>query len=99
MEHPEPIPEAMGRRTASLDLAAQWRRFGRFATLVAVLTSPAAFLVFHEVIGWSVWWSLVATLVEIAAFRGLVDVLVRLVIPWPSTFGVQEDRVLEQDVV
>ena len=43
---------------ASTELADQWRRLTRAATVVALLTSPAVFVWFHEYNGWSWLWSL-----------------------------------------
>ena len=51
-----PLPRApAGNRR---QLAQQWRSLGRAATLVAVLTSPAAFVWFHKHQGWSIGWSI-----------------------------------------
>jgi len=80
-------------------LAAQWRSLSRAATLVAVVTSPAAFLFLNREVGWNVGWSLVATVFAVAAFRGLVDLGLRRVIPWPSLFGTEDARLQEEDVV
>ena len=60
------------------------------ATVVAVLTAPVAFEWLHQVHGWSVGWSLAGTFLEVIAFRGLVDVILRRFIPWPSLFGAEE---------
>ena len=84
---------------ASIELAGQWRRLTRVATLVAVITSPVAFVWFHNHIGWAWYWSLLATIGVIAAFRGLVDIGLRRMIPWPSLFGVEEGRIREEDVI
>jgi ATP-dependent Zn protease len=84
---------------ASRVLAEQWRRLARAATFVAFLTSPAVFVWFHEVKGWSVLWSLVATFFLVIAFRGLVDLLFRRAIPWPSLFGSDSRQLREEDVV
>ena len=80
-------------------LAEQWRSLRRAATFVAVLTSPAVFIVFHTFNEWSVLWSLVATFFVVAAFRGLVDLLFRRAIPWPSLFGSDSKELREDDVV
>ena len=80
-------------------LASEWRRFTRIATVVAVLTSPALFVFFHESQGWGVGWSILVTFLAVVAFRGLLDVAVRRFIPWPTLFGAEDAKTLEQDVV
>lgn len=65
----------MSQQAASL--AYEWRRLTRAATIVAVLTSPALFFVFHVGNGWSVPVSVLATFVAVIAFRGLVDVIAK----------------------
>jgi hypothetical protein len=82
----------VGRQEQQKELREQWRVLTRAATFVAVLTSPVAFTWFHSHEGWSIGWSLVATIALVAAFRGLVDVGVRKFIPWPSLFGVDDER-------
>src|SRR5512134_416974 len=81
------------------DLGDQWRRLSRAATFVAILTSPAAFVWFHEQTGWGIWKSLLATVVVIAVFRGAVDLLFRRTIPWPSLFGSTSQKLREEDIV
>jgi cell division protease FtsH len=80
-------------------LAEQWRRLRRSATLVAVLTSPAAFFYFTEVEGWRPLWALVATFFLVIAFRGLIDLSFKRAIPWPSLFGSDSRSLREEDVV
>ncbi|HYF25729.1 MAG TPA: hypothetical protein VD931_08340, partial [Baekduia sp.] len=48
-------------------LAREWRRLGRAATAVALLTSPATFAVLHVVNDVALWLSLVLTLLFVAA--------------------------------
>ena len=90
---------ALARQQERQQLRDQWRTLIRAATFVALLTSPAAFVWFHVDQGWSVWWSLVATAALVVIFRGLVDVILRKFIPWPSLFGVDDVRLREEDVV
>src|SRR5437868_13882196 len=71
-------------------LAYQWRGLTRAATFVAVLTSPLAFMVFHREVGWGIWWSLLATVVSVIAFRGPIDLAIRKLIPWPSLSGLDD---------
>ena len=79
-------------------LSRELRRLTRAATFVAIMTSPVAFFWFHHHNGWSVGKSLLVTFLAIVAFRGLVDVLVRRVIPWPSLFGTDDARMREEDI-
>ena len=80
-------------------LADQWRRLRRAATVVAVLTSPVAFLWFHQVQDWSIGWSLVGVFFTVIAFRGLIDLVFKRAIPWPSLFGSDSQQLREEDVV
>ena len=84
---------------AQSELGDQWRRLIRSATLIAVLTSPAAFIWFHEAQGWSVGWSIVGAFFVVIAFRGAVDLVVRRLIPWPSLYAVEDTQLKEDDVV
>ncbi|HWE82396.1 MAG TPA: AAA family ATPase [Gaiellaceae bacterium] len=79
-------------------LSRELRRLTRAATFVAIMTSPVAFFWFHRHEGWSVEKSVLVTFAAIVVFRGLVDVLVRRVIPWPSLFGTDDARLREEDV-
>ncbi|HZC31389.1 MAG TPA: AAA family ATPase, partial [Gaiellaceae bacterium] len=83
----------------SVALAAQLRRLARVATLIALLTSPAAFFWFHHEDGQPVWKSLVFSAAVVIGFRGLVDLVIRRLIPWPSLFGTEETRLREEDVM
>ena len=95
----EPLNRALPSGQASNELASQWRKLTRAATVVAILTSPLPFYVSYELAGFSLFWSLVLTLVLVAAFRGLVDIGVRRFIPWPSLFGTDEAQLKEEDVM
>src|SRR3954453_20263642 len=59
----------------SLALASEWRRLGRAATAVAVLTSPVFFAILSGTLGLALPIALALTVLAIAAFRGLVDVV------------------------
>src|SRR5688500_799647 len=83
----------------STELADQWRRLTRAATAVALLTSPALALYFHEYSGWSWLWSTVAALGTVIVCRGLGDICFRRVIPWPSLFGSDSEQLRGEDVV
>jgi ATP-dependent Zn protease len=81
-------------------LAAAWRRLGRAATVVALLTAPATFVLFHTVNGWAIPWALLATFAVIVGFRGLVDVIAHRLIPRASLYGADGDRdLLDEDIV
>ena len=80
-------------------LARQWRMLTRAATFVAILTSPGAFLFLTNGLGWNWRWALVGTIVGAAAFRGLVDVVMRRFIPWPSLFGTDAPSLREEDIL
>src|SRR5207248_11297164 len=79
--------------------AAQLRRLARIATVIAVMTSPAAFFWFRHSDHLSLIKSLLATAGVVIAFRGFVDLVIRRLIPWPSLFGTEETRLREEDVV
>jgi ATP-dependent Zn protease len=84
---------------ATKELTLQWRRLIRTATAVAVLTSPVAFIWFTEQVGLSWGWALFWTFIAVIAFRGLMDIVLRKMIPWPSLFGSDEPRAREEDIV
>jgi cell division protease FtsH len=84
---------------ATKELTLQWRRLIRTATAVAVLTSPVAFIWFTEQVGLRWGWALFWTFISVIAFRGLMDIVLRKLIPWPSLFGTDEPRAREEDVV
>jgi ATP-dependent Zn protease len=79
-------------------LAAGWRRLGRAATCVALLTAPAFFLVLFDSNHLGLILSLVITIAAIVIFRGLVEVVTRKLIPSPSLYGADQ-RLMEQDLV
>jgi ATP-dependent Zn protease len=90
----------VGRRVNdhSIALAREWRRLGRAATVVAVLTSPALFIALYDRFEWPLFWAVVGTILGVAAFRGLIDVLAHKLIPAPSLYGA-ELELREQDVI
>ncbi len=95
----DPRSLALPAQEESTLLAQQWRSLARAATFVAILTSPAAFVWFHKHQGWPIGWSILATITTVAAFRGLIDLVLRRFIPWPSLFGTDDTRLKEEDVV
>ena len=83
----------------SFALAAQLRRLSRIATWIALLTSPAAYVWFHHEQGLGVFQSILIALGCVIAFRGIVDLVIRKLIPWPSLFGTEDARLREEDIV
>ncbi|MEK6273726.1 MAG: hypothetical protein AABM30_00135 [Actinomycetota bacterium] len=92
-------PGLLDRASASSELGAEWRRLTRAATVIAIITSPAPFFWYHNAQGWGLAWSLVATFFTVIAFRGLVDLLTRRLLPWPSLYGTDDADLKEEDVV
>ena len=92
-------PAGFASSDAARDLAASWRRLTRAATFVAVLTSPALVAFFMRQDHWPFWKALLVTLLIVVAFRGLVDLLFRRMIPWPSLFGLESQQHREEDVL
>ncbi|HEY6760478.1 MAG TPA: AAA family ATPase [Baekduia sp.] len=76
-------------------LAAEWRRLGRAATVVAALTSPAAFVLLYVVNGVSLWLSLFLTAFLVLAFRGAVDIVCHRLIPRPSMYDATPEQAAE----
>ena len=79
-------------------LAREWRRLGRAATFVAVLTSPATFAWLYGTHDWPLPWALLGTFVLVIAFRGFVDVLAHKLIPRASLYGAGHE-LMEDDIV
>jgi ATP-dependent Zn protease len=82
----------------SVALATQLRKLARIATFIAILTSPAAYFWYHKQVGLGTGAAIAATAGTVIGFRGLVDLIIRRLIPWPSLFGTQETRLREEDV-
>ena len=83
----------------SVALAGQLRRLARVATIVALLTSPATYFFFRHSDHLSATKSVLFTILVVIGFRGLVDLLIRRLVPWPSLFGTEDARLREEDVV
>src|SRR3989442_15224205 len=100
MSYAEDSPPSLKPRMSqeATALAYEWRKLTRAATAVAVLTSPAWFLVFWKANHWDWYWALLATFVGVAAFRGAVDVISHKVIPAPNLYGAQSE-LLEEAIV
>src|SRR4051812_38944613 len=98
--HPQAAPggQRARREHERNALATQWRQLTRAATFVALLTSPAFFVILYQRNGWRLLSALVVTGIAVIAFRGLVDVLARKVIPSPGLYGA-DARLTEEDVI
>ena len=88
-------PAARGDTAA---LNAEWNRLRKAATVVALMTAPAFFLILWKNNGWSVLWALIGTLLSVAAFRGIVDLVVHKILPKPSLYGADREQ-LKRDQV
>src|SRR3954470_17390765 len=96
---PEAAPAPRARREEQRNaLATQWRQLTRAATFVALLTSPAFFVILYQRNGWGMLAALLVTGIAVIMFRGLVDVLARKLIPSPSLYGADQ-RMAEEDVI
>jgi ATP-dependent Zn protease len=92
---------SLGGRRAGVDsttLAGEWRRLRQAATAVAIFTAPLFFVVMYDRGGMSFWAALAVTIGAVIAFRGLIDVAARRLLPWPSMYGV-DASIAEEDVV
>ena len=94
----EPLTGVGGTELSS-ELAGQWRTLARAATIVALLSAPAIVVWLNQTQGWAWYWSILAALGAVIAFRGLVDLAFHRMIPWPSLFGVESQQLREEDVV
>jgi cell division protease FtsH len=90
-------PTSAEREAQRAALAAEWRRLARGATFVAVLTSPATFAVLYAANDWPIGWALIGTILIIAAFRGLVDVVAHRFVPRASLYGAGRE-LLDEDI-
>src|SRR4051794_31485245 len=98
--HPQAAPggQRARREEQRNALATQWRQLTRAATFVALLTSPALFVILYQRNGWGMIAALIVTGAGVIAFRGLIDVLARKLIPSPSLYGADQ-RMAGEDVV
>src|SRR3954471_16009287 len=98
--HPQAAPgrQQTRREKQRNALAIQWRQLTRAATFVALLTSPAFFVILYQRNGWGMIAALVVTFLAVISFRGLIDVLARKVIPSPSLYGADK-RMADEDVI
>src|SRR3954470_17607648 len=98
--HPQAAPggQRARREEQRNALATQWRQLTRAATFVALLTSPALFVILYQRNGWGMIAALIVTGAGVIAFRGLIDVLARKLIPSPSLYGADQ-RMADEDVI
>jgi ATP-dependent Zn protease len=83
---------------SALALAREWKRLGRAATAVAVLTSPVLFMLLYRGLEWGLLGSLLGAIAGVAIFRGLIDVIAHRFIPAPNLYGA-EAELKEEDVI
>ena len=76
-------------------LAHEWRRLTRAATVVALMTAPAFFVILLDSNHLGLIPALIVTVIAVVLFRGCVEVVVRKLIPSPSLYGA--DPSLRQD--
>ncbi|MDQ6914816.1 MAG: AAA family ATPase [Actinomycetota bacterium] len=98
MSYAEESPTLHSGAQQSASLAYEWRKLTRAATVVALLTSPAVFVVFHVGNRWSTPVSLVATAIAVVMFRGLIEVISHRLIPMPNLYGASRN-LLDEDIV
>src|SRR5947209_184608 len=98
--HPQAAPAGpRARREEQRNaLAVQWRQLTRAATFVALLTSPAFFVILYQRNGWSAIAAIVVSLMAVIAFRGLIDVVARKLIPSPTLYGADQ-KMAAEDVI
>src|SRR3954447_16311906 len=96
----EEPPRLTARRVndQAISLAREWRALGRAATVVALITSPALFVLLHTTYDWTIPWAILGALAGVIIFRGAVDVVAHKLIPSPALYGA-EAELKEQDVV
>jgi ATP-dependent Zn protease len=92
-------PGLLDRASASSELGEGWRNLTKRATAIALITSPAPFVWFYSVLGWSLGWALAGTFLVVIAFRGAIDLTTRRLLPWPSLYGTDDDTLKEEDVI
>ncbi len=90
-----PLGGNADRLAHNAQLAREWRRLSRAATFVALLTSPALFVLLYRNDGWSLAGALIGTFLSVIAFRGLVDVVVHRLLPRPSLQGADRAALTE----
>jgi ATP-dependent Zn protease len=92
-------PPALSAPEEQRALNDQWRALRRSATVVAIITAPAAFLWLWKSQDVTLGWAIVATALAVFAFRGLLDLIFWRFIPRPSMFALDDDQTREEDVL
>jgi ATP-dependent Zn protease len=92
-------PRGLGVNEEARRLAAELRKLTRVATLVALLTSPPLIIYLNRGRDWPLWAAILAGLGAVICFRGFVDLVIRKIVPWPSLFGIEDEREKRGDVV
>ena len=89
-----------GRARSRSRSPSQLRRLARVATFVAILDEPGRLLLVppRQPSGRRRVDRRARSLV-VVGFRGLVDLIIRRLIPWPSLFGTDDARLREEDIV
>src|SRR5215211_6714680 len=82
----------------SLALAHEWKRLGRLATAVGLMTSPILFALLVTTLDWPWYWCALGAFAAVVVFRGLVDVLAHRFIPAPTIYGA-ETELAKDDVI
>jgi ATP-dependent Zn protease len=100
MAYAEERPTGAGRpiNEHASALAYEWQRLTRWATVAALFTAPAFFLILFDSNNIGLIWSVIITVIAVVMFRGLVEVLARKLIPSPSLYGA-EDSLKADDIV
>jgi ATP-dependent Zn protease len=94
-----PSPPSRRRRVAeALALAGEWRRLDRLATAVGIVVSPVFFALLYGTAELPLAAAIPLTILAIAAFRGLIDVIAHRFIPRPSLYGT-ESELAKEDII
>jgi SpoVK/Ycf46/Vps4 family AAA+-type ATPase len=72
-------------------LAREWRKLGRAATIVALLTSPAVFVLLYERYDWPAPFAILGAIAAVVLFRAVVDVIAHRLIPAPALYGADSE--------
>ena len=85
-------PPARRQRVAeTLALAGEWRRLNAVATAVALVLAPVFFALLYGTAELPLAAAIALTLLAVAAFRGLLDVVAHVFIPSPSLYGAEQE--------
>jgi cell division protease FtsH len=87
-----------GVNEQAASLAREWRKLGRAATIVALLTSPVVFVLLNQRFDWAVPWALLGAIGAVVLFRAAVDMLTHRMIPAPALYGA-DDALKGEDVI